>query len=188
MSDEIKSAADNTPKTKLLQMEAEMKELELAAKRLEVEERTANLQDARERLEERQLKRETKEARHRINGATLKQIQANDTMSQNRCNHKKGGNGAQGVVLGQGDDSQFSVYKHTFANGDTWVRCLRCGKTWKPPLKSVYAAETDYLKAFVEYQTALNFQTRNVPSSSVAFRFSDNGEYYRQVTRDTTLR
>ena len=89
---------------------------------------------------------------------------------------------------GQGDDTQYAVLKHTFANGDMWVRCLRCGKTWKPPVRELFALEEEYLKAIVAYETAINFQTRNVPSASVQFRFSDNGAYYRQVTANTTLR
>ncbi len=169
-------------------LDIEIKKAELAAKQLELKERTANLQDVEERLAERELKRENKRQRSLTNGQTLKQLAQNDTAAQKRCNHRKGGNGAQGVVAGQGDDSQYAVLKHTFANGDMWVRCLRCGKTWKPPVKEDYESEALFLKAVVEYETAVNFQTRNMPSGSVTFRFSDNGQYYREVTKATTLR
>lgn len=170
------------------QLDLDIKKAELAAKQLELKERTANLQDVEERLAERELKRENKRQRSLTNGQTLKQLAQNDNAAQKRCNHRKGGNGAQGVVAGQGDDSQYAVLKHTFANGDMWVRCLRCGKTWKPPVKEDFDSEAQFLKAVVEYETAVNFQTRNVPSGSVTFRFSDNGAYYREVTKSTTLR
>lgn len=169
-------------------LDLEAKKLELQAKQLEILERQANLQDVQERLAERELKRENKRQRSLTNGQTLKQLAANDNAAQKRCNHRKGGNGAQGVVAGQGDDSQYAVLKHTFANGDMWVRCLRCGKTWKPPIKDDFKDEASFLKAVVEYETAVNFQTRNVPSGSVTFRFSDNGAYYREMTKNSTLR
>ena len=148
----------------------------------------ANLQDIQERLAERELAREQKRQKSLSNGLILKQNAAAETAHQRKCNHRKGGNGAAGVVGGQGDDTQYAVLKHTFANGDMWVRCLRCGKTWKPPVRELFALEEEYLKAIVAYETAINFQTRNVPSASVQFRFSDNGAYYRQVTANTTLR
>ena len=184
-----------TTSTKVTKKETELEKLELEAKRLEIEERRlsvlekkANVQDLEERLSERELKRETIRQRSKINGETLRQLANNDDAMQRRCNHKKGGNGANGVIGGQGDDSQYAVMKHTFANGDMWVRCLRCGKTWKPVRRESFSSEEAYLKAVVQYETAVNFQTRNVPSSSIQFRFSDNGDYYRQVTSDTNLR
>jgi hypothetical protein len=175
-------------KAEIEALELESKKLELEAKKLEILEKQANLQDLQERLAERELKRETKRQRSLTNGQTLKQLASNDLAAQKRCNHRKGGNGAHGVVGGMGDDSQYAVLKHTFCNGDMWVRCLRCGKTWKPPIREHFDSEADYLKESVAYETAINFQTRNVPSGSVTFRFSDNGKYYREVTANSTLR
>lgn len=175
-------------KQSVAEMEEELKRLELEAKRLEVEEKKANLQDLKERLGERELRREDKLQRSINNGQTLRQLAANDAASQHRCNHKKGGNGAHGVILGQGDDSNYAVFKHTFANGDMWVSCLRCGKTWKPPIRSRYETEEAYIDAYTEYKTALAFQTRNAPSSGVQYRFSDNGASFREAMADTTLR
>jgi hypothetical protein len=177
-----------TVKSEIEALDLETKKLDLETKKLEMLERQANLQDLQERLAERELKRENKRQRSVTNGVTLNQLAANDLAAQLRCNHKKGGNGAHGVVGGQGDDSQHAVLKHTFANGDMWVRCLRCGKTWKPPVRDNYKREEDYLKAVASYEAAVNFQTRNVPSGSCQFRFSDNGAYYRVVTASSTLR
>lgn len=173
--------------TELEQLALDNAKLEKQRLELELLEKRANLQDLEERLAERELKRETKRQRSITNGATLTSLDNNDRAAQRRCNHRKGGNGAHGVVGGQGDDAQYAVIKHTFANGDQWVRCLRCGKTWKPPVRSRYASEQDFLKAVVDYETAINFQTRNVPSGSVQFRFSDNGQFYREVTANSNL-
>jgi hypothetical protein len=176
------------PGSQIAALEIEAKELEITAKKLEILEKQANLQDLQERLAERELKRETKRQRCVTNGATLKSLAANEAAAQKRCNHKKGGNGANGVVGGKGDSPDYAVLQHTFANGDMWVRCLRCGKTWKPPLRDIYDTDEAYLADVASYQAAINFQTKNTPSSSCQFRFSDNGAYYREVTRDATLR
>lgn len=189
LNDIVKPTVEGKPKGKeLTELQLETEKLALRAKQLEVLEREANLQDIQERLAERELARTNKRARSVTNGQTLKSLADNDAAHQKRCNHHKGGNGVQGVLGGQGDDSQYAVLKHTFANGDMWVRCLRCGKTWKPPIRSQFQTEEDYMKVFVEWQTACNFQTRNVPSASVRFGYSDNGAYYREMTSQTTLR
>lgn len=171
-----------------VEVEAELKALELESRRLAVQEQKLNLEDIQQRLDERQLKRETIRSTSITNGATLKQISANDVANQKRCNHKKGGNGVNGIIGGQGDSPDYAVIKHTFCNGDMWVRCQRCGKTWKPPLESQYPTKEAYLTAYVQYETAKEFQTKNTPSASTQFRFSDNGAYYREVTKDSNLR
>jgi len=184
---DIAGTSTEQPKAKLSTKD-ELGALEVELKKLEVLEKQANLQDITERLAERELKRETKKQRSLTNGQTLKQLENGYEATQKRCNHRKGGDGANGVILGRGQDDQYAVLKHVFANGDTWVRCLRCAKTWKPPVHESYKSEELYLKAIAEYETALNFPTRNHTSGSIQFRFSDNGEYYRQVTASTNLR
>ena len=176
-----------TNKKEIAALELEAKQLEVETKKLELLEKHANLQDLQERLAERELKRETKRQRSLTNGETIKALNSAERAYQSRCNHKKGGTGSNGVVAGQGDDSQHAVLKHTFANGDMWIRCLRCGKTWKPPVRRSYKSEEAYQMAGEVYKIAKDFQTRNVPSSSYTFRYSDNGEYYREVTENTTL-
>lgn len=175
-------------KQSLTEMEEELKSLELQAAKLAIMEKEANLQDVRERLAERQMVRETRSMRAITNGQTLKQLAAADKQRQDRCNHRKGGNGLSAIVGGQGDDNQFAVYKHMFCNGDIWVRCLRCGKKWAPPVEAWFDTKEAYFAAYQEYQAALNFQTRNISSSSYVFRFSDGGAYFREMTRHSELR
>ena len=175
------------------EMEAEFKSLELQAKRLELE-------DLQERVDERKLKRDLKSSRVRSNGQILENNLAQRRTVQANCNHKKGGNGLEGFVGGQGDDPQYSVLKHTFLNGDMWVRCLRCGKWWKPPVEESFFFDEHgrevspedgkfnkerFDQAWAEYQRALAFPSRNAPSSSYQFRFSDGGKIFRTVTKDT---
>jgi hypothetical protein len=183
---EVKTAKQ----TQLEAMEAEIKALELEEKQLAVKFQKANLVDMEERLAERELKRESRRQDAQSKGAALSVKAKNEATQQSNCNHKKGGNGAQGVVGGQGDDSQYAVLKHTFANGDTWVRCLRCGKTWKPPVKSDFKNNQEgYASAMEVYKQALQFQTRNVPSKGIVFSYGEGGvELYRENTKNANLR
>ena len=175
-------------------------EMELEFKRLEIEAKKLELLDIRDRVDERQMKRDNKDQRTRSNGTVLDNNFTQRKAVQDHCNHKKGGNGLEGYVGGQGDDPQFSVLKHQFLNGDIWVRCLRCGKWWKPPVEESFyfdnrgrnVAPSDgtfnkelFERAQQEYRAALSFPTRNSMSTSYVFQFSDGGKYFRQVTKDT---
>jgi hypothetical protein len=193
LNDIVKPTAEGTPRAKekneeIVNLQLETERLKLRAQQLEIQEREANLQDIQERLDERNIRRQNIRQTSVTNGLTLKQNADIDARAQKRCNHRKGGNGVAAVLGGQGDDSQYAVLKHTFCNGDMWVRCLRCGYTWKPPIKNRCKSEEEYIQKFAEWQAACNFQTRNVPSGSVVFGFSDNGAYYREMTANTTLR
>jgi hypothetical protein len=179
---------DNQQERPLTDAEMETKRKKLELRRLE-----ADTQDIEERLAEREMKRETKRQRSITNGTTLRQIAASTKAAQDHCNHKKGGSGAEGFIGGQGDDSQYAVMKHRYQNGDVWVRCLRCGKTWKPPVESEFTVkgkfdQAAYDEALHEYEKAVAFQTRNQMSGSIQFRFSDGGKYSREMTKNTDLK
>jgi hypothetical protein len=180
---------------KLEEMELELKALEIEAKKLE-------LLDIRERVDERKMKRDNKDQRSRANGQVITNNAEQKKAAQAQCNHKKGGNGLEGYVGGQGDDPQYAVLKHQFCNGDVWVRCLRCGKTWKPPVKESFyfdihgksVAPQDgkfnneaFINAQTEYRLALAFQTRNSQSGSYQFRYSDGGQIFRDLMKDADL-
>ncbi|MGH7747847.1 MAG: hypothetical protein ACREQ5_24270 [Candidatus Dormibacteria bacterium] len=196
-----KSQSEEPAKQSISDMEAEIKAAELELKRLALknaqlaaEKAEAEIQDLREQLDERKLKRQAKGDRARGQGANLKQDRLKKNASQNSCNHRKGGDGAAGVVGGKGTDAQYSVMKHVFANGDTWVRCLRCGKTWKPPLRKRFATDDAYQKAVEKYTEAVYFPTRNHTSSSQQFQwgFTPDGkqggkEFYREVMENVSL-
>ena len=189
------------------EMNAEMKLIELRLKRAELAaaeaklrnaeleqlERQANIEDLKERLDERKVKRADKVAKYRGNGINIAQERRNRDDVQKRCNHKKGGDGAKGVIGGKGSDPQYAVLKHEFANGDTWVRCLRCAKTWKPPIRADFKTQEGYDAAVERYEVAKNFDTRNQTSSSYCFQWGFNAEgkggaeFFREVTRNVNL-
>jgi hypothetical protein len=169
---------------------------ELEIKRLELLERQANLEDLQERLAERQLKRKSRDGVFRGHGANLKQDAINRRAKQELCNHRKGGDGANGVIGGQGDDMQYAILRHVMGNGDIWVRCLRCGKTWKYPLAS-HTTKEEFQAALKEYNEMLKCQTRNHTSGTHTFSWgqviNENGkleggpEFYREKMKSVTL-
>jgi hypothetical protein len=168
--------------------EERMRQLEIEEKELSIQEKKANLVDAKERQDERAVKRENVSMNSKTKGQALKSMMEADRQVQKRCNHRKGGNGLQGVVAGKGDAAQYAVMKHTFCHNDTWVRCLRCGKTWKPPLERSFKNKEDFYTAVAEYRVALEFQTLNSSSSSSQFGFSDGGAHMREIMEPVSLR
>ncbi len=171
----------------LVQLEIEAKKAAIDNAKLEKQEKEANIQDLTERLAERQMKREDRSQKSRTNGDTIRienEIKAN---KQRQCNHRKGGDGQNAYVNGQGNSPQYAVMKHKVCNGDFWIRCMRCGKCWKPPIEEDYARREDYLDAKVEYTTALNFSTLNVASTSYTFQFSDGGKRFRELMRPVVI-
>jgi hypothetical protein len=77
--------------------------------------------------------------------------------------------------------------KHQMINGDIWVRCLRCGKTWNPPVREELFLRRRgkascpegrtfnralFEKAIEDYKRATMFETNNSMSTSVQCRFS----------------
>jgi hypothetical protein len=168
--------------------EDKKREMELEDLQLSIEARRAQLEDHKENKFRREMERENKSMDSKTKGLALRQVADAERQVQKRCNHKKGGNGLQGILGGRGDAGQYAVIKHTMSNGDMWVRCLRCGKTWKPPLERSFKNPSDFIKAEAEYKIAIDFQTLNSPSSSAQFNFSDQGQHFREQMEHVTLR
>lgn len=105
----------------------------------------------------------------RIKGESLTFAQKNQKRREDNCNHRKGGyaNLETGNISLGSDAGQFAVIKHVFAWGDMWVRCLRCHKWWKPPVRARFAHEEDYIDALIEYKEACHFPTCNTTSTAI---------------------
>lgn len=168
--------------------EEAMRQVALENAKLSIELQRAQLDDYRDRKDEIANKKENKSQDAKTRGSALLSLAEADRQIQRRCNHKKGGNGLAGVVGGRGDSVHYAVIKHTFCHGDEWIRCLRCGKTWKPPLERSFKTKDQYYIAVAEYKQAQDFQTLNSPSSSSRFAFSDQGANMREIMEPSTLR
>ena len=203
--------------TKLMQLQIAKQQLE--AQSLELEERKYSIKDLKARLADRDIKEKQAKEDREFQGQTFAQEEATDQWRFSICSHKKGGMASpQNLkVLSQGGNAaQFAVMKHQMINGDIWVRCLRCGRTWNPPVeknfffdknnKSVAPADgvfgkARFDKAVEDYKRATMFETNNSMSTSVQCRFGkvitdsdgnlhrvDGAEQYRENIASSTLR
>ncbi len=200
--------------SKLLAVELAKQALE--AQTLEIEERKYHIKDLKARVLEREIQEKQDKEDREHQGRTFAQQDATDLYRFKNCSHRKGGQVSprdqKALSLG-GDAAQHSVIKHQMINGDIWVRCLRCGMTWNPPVQSnfyfnskgVAVAPVDgifsqvkFEKAVEEYKRATMFPTNNSMSQSVQCRFFrfdpetgqqvDASNVYRENLAHTNLR
>ena len=227
MSDDKKVL--NTPASELTAEQKEIISLELEAKRLEValkkrqleglelesREREYHIQDLKDRINERELKSRQRKEDLAAQGRTFAQDAAQDNLRWKICTHKKGGVVTPRdlrVLHTGGNKEQYAVIKHQMINGDIWVLCLRCAKTWKPPVekdfffddkgRSVAPQDGEFSRAKFEqaqfeYLQAVNFNTNNSMSTSVQCRFQytdekgrliDAADKYRENVSSSNLR
>lgn len=203
----------------LAAIELAIKKAQLEDLELQKQERQFNMKDLKQRLGEREVKDLQKKEDREAQGRTFASQAASDENRQTICTHKKGGVVSPRdfkVLNTGGNGQQFAVIKHQMINGDLWIRCLRCGKTWLPPQKEKFFFnergkvapskgpeagtfnEAAYRKACQEYQVAVHFETNNSPSGSVQCRFSryneatgewvDAADEYRKQVLNTNLR
>ena len=194
----------NNAADELAALELSIKKAQLADLELQKRERELNIQDVRARIGDRETKQLQKTMDRESQGRTFAQQRAQDEARWAECTHKKGGVVSQRnlQVLSTGGNSiQYAVLKHQMINGDMWVRCLRCGRTWLPPVKENFYFnakgkqvapkdgtydEVKFNETMLAYKRAVNFETNNSPSGSVQCRFSKWDEKSEQWV-DATL-
>jgi hypothetical protein len=205
-SDETLLAMDAANQTDDLSVsELERIDFLLARKqrKLEMEETAGNIEDRRK-------KDESRFSAFRSRGRELEKTKRDQSLQQKHCQHSKGGSGHN---LAEGTDVYRSVIKHIMPDGNMWVRCQRCGATWKKPYPQDYATivkpgeggtaryspltpaqQEQYDAAFKEWKEACAFKTDNGTSSGITFRHSsEDGDvtarnFVAEVYRDVTLR
>ncbi len=198
------------------QLNIQLKNEELTAKRLEIQERLANIDESKKRQADRELKRKQFENDLKQKARVFGQQYATDALRQSVCSHRKGGmaHARDLRVLHEGGDSEKrSIIRHRMINGDMWIRCTRCGKTWQPPVETnfYFDAEghrvapedgafnkTRFMEADRDYREACKFTTTGSPSSSVICSFHkwdptsrtwvDGNKEYRESMSATNLR
>ncbi len=159
----------------------------------------ADFQDISERLADRQNKRNTKSQEYESRGRELVKTGRDQAAVQNACQHKKGGRGNIPGGFLRGNDVNYSVIKHTLPTNQMYIRCTRCGRTWKPVSQFDYdmksaEGKSAYEAAKVEYQRAVDFNTDNIESSSITFQHTsdDNNvtaqKFVHDVMKNVTLR
>jgi hypothetical protein len=212
-----------TPAEELVRIQLENAKLEQAnlkaeseAKKLEKIEREYHIKSLKSNIADRELQDKQLEYDRQSKQKTFAQADATDQMNWKLCSHRKGGMASardiRCMTRGGNDAGQYSVIKHQMINGDIWVRCQRCSRTWTPPVeKNFYfrngknVAPVDgtfdadlFKRAQRDYEEAVNFPTRNTMSGSVQCRFYtidpntgkqiDAADKYRENVASSNLR
>jgi len=197
-------------------MELEIKRQALEAQQLEIQERKYHIQDLKAKIDDRAIREKQVAEDREAQGRVIAIQEQTDLNAWSVCTHRKGGMASPRnlkVLREGGNAAQYAVIKHQMINGDIWVRCLRCGKTWAPPVESNFffdakgkkVAPQDgtfnrerFERAQEEYKRATMFETNNSMSTSVQCRFSyydgetgktyDGADKYREHLAATNLR
>ena len=126
------------------------------------------LEDLRERVEATRAVRETRKIAHARQEFEIAEAARVEKVRQANCRHKKGGKNKEGFL--NGNDSNYSVQRHTYPWGQVEVLCTRCQKTWNKPADALKAADPKaYKAAMEEYRMALEWPTDNEPSGTQLF-------------------
>jgi hypothetical protein len=144
---------------------AEMTAEEMRIERAKLELERSRLELAKLRRDNIKAKEQEEELQKRIEqqGRNYEELRKRDLAIQAICTHRKGGMDTASLSK-QGNDSNYSVIKHTGTFGGTTVLCSRCCKLWLP-------ADPEFGgKPTPGYAEAVRFPTDNQPSSSVVFQ------------------
>jgi hypothetical protein len=167
-------------------------ELERRTAILKAQQAEADLQDVKDRLDDRKTKRTTREESFKSRGRELTSTKRSQEKHQSQCSHRKGGRGLEALQKG-GTASDFAVIKHLMPWNEWYLRCQRCGKTWKPPHKDDYQMDTPEGKeafeaTLKEYREAMAFPSDNSPSSGITFQWDDGGKFVHENVKEVNLR
>jgi hypothetical protein len=212
----VEKPAVETADEKIKRLTLENLQAEKEAKALELEERKYHIQSLKSSIADRQLQDKQLEYDRQSKQKTFAQADATDQFNWKVCTHRKGGMASardiRCLTRGGNDAGQYAVIKHQMINGDIWVRCQRCSRTWMPPVEKnfymrngVSVAPQDgvfdadlFKRAQRDYEEAVNFPTRNSMSGSVQCRFFkydretgkqiDGAEQYRENIASSNLR
>lgn len=189
----------------LVQAQLENAKAEQAERIARAEEHKLTLMDVKQRVEKRQMEAQQRQDSRASQGRVFAQDAANEFARQEVCTHRKGGivtDRDMAVLSTGGDSTQAAVIKHRMIDGNLWVRCMRCSKTWTPPQKQNFFFdrkrnstdrpekilrakkmpyegpqvgifdELSFAIAVEEYKKACAFQTQNKESGSVFCQFA----------------
>lgn len=189
----------------LVQAQLENAKAEQQERLARAEEHKLTLIDVKQRVEKRQMQQQQQQEARQQQGRVFAQDAAVEAARQEVCTHRKGGIVTprdMAVLTTGGDSQQYAVIKHRMIDGNLFIRCMRCSKTWVPPHKENYFFdrkrtekdrsdkilrakkmpfdglqvgifdELSFEIATGEYDKAKAFQTQNKESGSVICQFS----------------
>jgi hypothetical protein len=197
MSNDVK---EQTAQERLAEVELKIKEAQLERELKMLKKADLENQELDFKLQQLTARKETNESELRVRAVGLESSNAEERVAYTVCNHLKGGS-MRNYPKGDGRDG-YSIFRHRLSSGDMFIRCLRCGKEWLPPVKPVADSpdfkdsrgkfdEGKYRRAaqlykmkMEDYKTALSFTTDNTDSGGPRFQFRDR-EKARAAFRGT---
>ena len=197
MADEVKKKT----KKELLESDPDTLTADELLKRaafIELESKEAQLELTRHQNAQFKMKQQEIKDKYKSRGRELNKTLRDQDIQQSHCSHRKAGRGAEAMING-GNSSDYAVIKHLLPTNQWYIRCLRCGKTWRPPFEIEFDMDTAAGKAAfeaakIEYQTALAFPTDNISSTGITFQFkSDDANasattFIQETMKDVNLR
>jgi len=189
----------------LVQAQLENATAEKEERKARAEEHKLTLIDVKQRVEKRQMQQQQALEARKQQGQVFAQDAAQEFAKQEVCTHRKGGIVTprdMAVLTTGGDSQQAAVIKHRMIDGNLFVRCMRCSKTWTPQQRNNFFFdrkrhdkdrsekvlrakrmpyegpqvgifdELSFQIAIEEYKKACAFQTQNKESGSVICQFS----------------
>ena len=138
---------------------------------LMLEEKRLDLEIKRDSVSKIKAARQNALDQARAKMIATKQFLAQREASQRACNHRKGGQGAEGLIRGQGTSAMYSVVKHRLPNNKLWVLCTRCFKEWHPSRFDIDNGVVVHFPATPGWEDAVAFPSDNTPSGSSSFLF-----------------
>jgi hypothetical protein len=166
---------------------------------IDIESRASQAELTRHQTAQFKMKQAEQKDKFWSRGRELKNTAASQKKHQDGCSHRKGGRSIEALQRGGTDASDHSLIRHLLPHNEWFVRCQRCGKTWRPPhvedfdLKTV-EGKAAFEQAKVDYKWAMEAPTNNTPSTGITFKHQSEDDdktakqFVHDVMQDVNLR
>lgn len=166
---------------------------------IDIESRVSQAELTRHQTAQFKMKQAEQKDKFFSRGRELRNTAVSQAKHQAGCSHRKGGKGIDALQRGGTDASDHSIIHHLLPNNEWWMRCTRCGKTWRPPhpedfnLKSA-EGKAEFEQAKADYKWALEAPTNNSPSTGITFKHESDDDnktakqFVHDVMKDVNLR
>ena len=159
---------------------------------IDIESRVSQAELTRHQTAQFKMKQAEQKDKFWSRGRELKNTAASQKKHQDGCSHRKGGRGIEALQKGGTDASDHSLIKHLLPWNEWYIRCQRCGKTWKPPHAEDYDLKTpegkeSFEQAKVDYKWATDAPTGNTASTGITFQYhsEDDDRSAKEFVHDT---
>ena len=166
---------------------------------IDIESRVSQAELTRHQTAQFKMKQAEQKDKFWSRGRELKNTEASQKKHQDGCSHRKGGRSIEALQKGGTDASDHCILHHLLPNNEWWLRCMRCGRTWRPVHSEDYnltvpAEREAFEQAKAAYKWALEAPTNNSPSSGITFSHTSEDDnktakkFVHDVMKDVNLR